>query len=166
MERLERYSLECEGLAPGVNDGWPLAHVAVPFCENREAFAERRIERGGGLYLRRDELSAVVFQKIDFHALGVPIEIEARPVAVVVCAFHRLKNDKTLEKRSAERIAVQLFGFADASLIAVAICLSMFMAHIIQQPEGAKELKSIPLLLTTNFPLLKTTRQKKKGLLP
>ena len=114
MERLERHSLECEGLAPGVDDGWLLAHVAVSFCENREVFAERRIERGGGLYLRRDELSAVVFHKIDFHALGVPIEIEARPVAVVVCAFHRLKNDKILEKRTTERIAVQLFGIVDS----------------------------------------------------
>ncbi|MBQ2623964.1 MAG: hypothetical protein IJG18_02595, partial [Kiritimatiellae bacterium] len=29
------------------------------------------------------------------------------------------------------------------------------------QSEGEKRLKSIPLLLTTNFPLLKTTRHRK-----
>ena len=114
MERLERHSLEGEGLASGVNDGWMLAYVAVPFGKNREVLAERRIECGGGLYLRRNELSAVVFYKIDFHALGVPVEIEARTVTAVVGAFHRLKNDKVLEKRSAKRIAIQLFRIVDS----------------------------------------------------
>ncbi|MBQ8125264.1 MAG: hypothetical protein IJ173_05165, partial [Kiritimatiellae bacterium] len=34
------------------------------------------------------------------------------------------------------------------------------------QSEGEKRLKAIPLLLTTNFPLLKTTRHFPVSLLP
>ena len=45
-EWLERHPLEGDGLVSGVNDGRLFAYVAVPVGENREIFAERRIERG------------------------------------------------------------------------------------------------------------------------
>ena len=66
MEGLERHSLECEGLASCVNNRRLSAHVAVSFREKREVLAERRIERGGRLYLRGEELSAGVWKMVQY----------------------------------------------------------------------------------------------------
>ena len=114
MERLERHALEGKAFAPSVNDGRLSAHIAVSFGENQKVLAEAVVERSGRFDLCRDELSAGILHKIDFHALGITIEVEIRPGTVVVGAFHRLKNDEVLEKSAAKRIAVQLFGVVDS----------------------------------------------------
>jgi len=114
MKWLERHPLECDGFASGVNDGRLFAYVAVPVGENREIFAERRIERGSRLYFRRDELSAIVFHKIDFHAFAVAVEVEVGSLSGVESAFHCFEDDQVLEESAAKRVAVQLFGIADS----------------------------------------------------
>ena len=105
---LERHPLEGEGLVSGVNDRRLFAYVAVPVGENREILAERRIERGSGLYLRRNELSAALLDKIDFHAFAVAVEVEIGSLSGVERAFHCFEDDQVLEESAAKRIAVQL----------------------------------------------------------
>ena len=114
MKWLEQHTLECDGLASGVNDGRLFAYVAVPLGEDREVLAERRIERGSRLYFRRDELSSIVFHKIDFHAFAVAVEVEVGSLSGVESAFHCFEDDQVLEETAAKRIAVQLFGIADS----------------------------------------------------
>ena len=108
MKWLERHALEGEGLASGVNDGRLAAHVAVTFGENREVLAECRIERGRGLYLRRDELSAALLDQIDFHAFAVAVEVEVGSLSGVESAFHCFEDNQVLEETSAKRVAVEL----------------------------------------------------------
>ena len=108
------YALEREVAVAAIDNGRALALVGIAFRELDEVLAEVGVERGGGLDLRREELSSGMFDHIHLYAIGVSVEVEVGSFPRIERMLHLFKDNEVLEKSAAKRVVCQLFDCLDS----------------------------------------------------